>query len=201
MTPVIVHRLTGKDLSTNTATCSVCGPVGIAKAGNGFQCEIKKKASQKAWRQAHPERSAADRRRRSTHELFAHDYVGRKATCSVCGPTDLVYWGRGDICGVRARELRSVQEEAPSRPCRECLLIDGIRVYPTGDVCSRCTDPARCDTGKALRYAAGRGADLDGVDDGFTVEDITGDPYAMDDYESAVPGWRTLGSSRPWKDA
>lgn len=203
MATVTVHRLSGRDEKTLTATCSVCGPVGIAKAGNGFQCEIKKRAGQRAWRQQNPERSTADRRRRSGHELTSHDYLKLTAWCVQCEDhVDLVAWGRGYACGVRARELRTVQQEAPARPCRDCLVLDGDKVYPVDGSCPRCTDPARYDTGLALKYAEARASDLDGLEAGFMVVDITGDPCEMaDDYESAVPGWKTIGSSRPWRVA
>src|SRR5690348_10236094 len=110
MTVVTRHSLTNKDASTLTADCSVCGFVAIRKAGNGFQCAIKKAQSHKAWVKANPQKATANRRLRSTHELFDRDYAKLTAKCRVCGPVDMVMYGAGYACGVNARTLRSVQQ-------------------------------------------------------------------------------------------
>lgn len=203
MTEVVIHSLKTKDLSTLTGECSVCGLVAIAKSGTGYQCSVKKKAAQQAWREKNPAKSAEDRRRKSDHELFDHDYRAETAKCVQCGEVDIILWGRGYACGVRARELRANQETVPQRPCRECLILDGDRVYPINGECPRCADPTLYDTGTSLRNAECRASDLDGTPDGFGVVDLANfDPYGMPDDESVVPGWnrhRTLGShTRPW---
>lgn len=199
--PVVVHRLLKKDLTTLTGECSECGFVAIAKAGNGFQCAVKKKAGQKAWSQQNPEKARANRRQRSSHELFNRDYVALTASCAVCGPVVMTPWGRGYACATRAAELRTSQESAPNAACRECWIIDGDRVYLTDGVCPRCSDPRLTDTGAALADAERRAGQLEGLGSGMTVVDLeTDDPYFIPEYEAAVPGWKTVGSSRPWNE-
>jgi hypothetical protein len=201
MTTVEIHRLLKKDPLTQTGECSVCGLVAIRKAGNGFMCGEKKKQAQAAWRAKNPAKSSADRRRQSDHELFARDYVALTAKCVKCGPVAMQAWGRGYTCATRAGELRTNQESSPTQPCRECWLIDGSKVYPVDGTCPRCADPRLYDTGAQLRDAEYRASDLDGVPDGYGVVDLAhDDPYDIPEYESAVPGWRTVGSSRPWNE-
>ena len=197
--PVVIHRLVKKDLTTLTGECSVCGFVAIAKAGRGFMCGEKKKSAQKAWRENNPEKAAANRRLRSDHELFNRDYVKLTAECAVCGSVSMTPWGRGYACSTRAAELRTVQESKPTAACRECWIIDGDRVYMTDGVCPRCSDPRLYDTGASMKDAERRAGELDGLPSGMTVVDLASDdPYAVPNFESAVPGWRTVGSERPW---
>lgn len=198
-TEVTIHHLVEKDLSTMTGNCSVCGFVAIAKSGRGFQCDVKKKANTASWRERNPERSNANRRRRSDHELFGRDYLALTAKCVKCGPVSMTPWGRGYTCSTRANELRAVQEEKPATPCRECWLLDGDRVYLVNGACPRCDDPRLYDTGAQLRDS-GVGYSARELPDGFTVTDISVD-YDVPEYESAVPGWRTVGSDRPWNEA
>lgn len=201
MSDVTIHRLLEKDPETRTGKCSVCGLVAIAKAGNGFMCGEKKKAAQRNWRANNPERSNADRRKKSEHELFKRDYVKLTATCVRCGPVEMTAWGRGYACAKRAAELRAVQEAKPVLPCRECWLIDGDKVYPADGVCPRCADRRQYDTGSALRDAERRAGELDGLGSGFSTVDLdTHDAYDVPESESAVPGWRTIGSDRPWNE-
>ena len=203
--PVVIHRLVKKDLTTLTGECSECGFVAIAKAGNGFQCGEKKKASQREWRERNPAAAKANRALRSDHELFNRDYVKLSASCAVCGPVDMTPWGRGYACATRAAELRTTQEAAPAKPCVECWIIDGDRVYLVGGECPRCKEGVdryvpnhvprerRDHGGQAARLAE----EFEGS--GFTVYDE--DPGAdMPGFESAVPGWRTVGSERPWNE-
>lgn len=198
---VVVHRLVKKDLTTLTGECSVCGFVAIARAGNGFQCVEKKKSSQRAWREKNPAKSKADRRRRSEHELFDRDYVKLTAKCVQCGPVSMTAWGRGYACATRAAELRTTQEARPVQACRECWVLDGSRVYPTDGVCPRCSDPRLYDTGSALADAERRAGELEGLGSGMSVVDLAhDDAYEVPEFESAVPGWKTVGSSRPWNE-
>ena len=205
MTEVTRHSLTNKDLSTLTGECSVCGFVAIRKAGNGFQCAVKKAENQKRWRRDNPAKSNEDRRRRSEHQLHNRDYVALTAYCAACrGEVDIVMFGSGYACGVRARELRTVQQETlAGQWCRECQIIDGFRVRVTADGCPRCNDPRLSDLTASLRdlETNSRRAADQGVPAGFHVERDGYDSYAMPEWENAVPGWRTLGSSRPWSEA
>ena len=205
---IVRHSLTEKDEQTLTGNCSVCGFVAIRKAGNGYQCAVKKAENQRAWRQANPVKSSADRRRRSEHSLFSHDYVRLTATCVVCGPVGLTAWGRGYACATRAAELRAVQEQAPTGWCRECWIIDADRVWldASGD-CPRCEDPARYTLGviapERVRRDNSLAAEYAGA--GFSVVSVDDDPYAMPEDESVVRGWtrsagRVLGSNRPWNE-
>lgn len=200
MSEITIHRLLSKDPQTRTGNCSECGLVAIAKAGNGFQCGEKAKARLKAWRAANPEKAAANRRRQSDHELFARDYVALTAKCVKCGPVGMTAWGRGYACATRAGELRSHQETSPSKPCQECWILDGSKVYPADGQCPRCADRRLYDTGAQLRDAEASRLERE-VPDGFLVVDLAhDDPYEIPEYESAVPGWRTVGSSRPWNE-
>jgi hypothetical protein len=111
-------------------------------------------------------------------------------------------WGRGYACATRAEELRAVQQQKPVEPCRECWILDASRVYLVDGRCPRCADPRQYDTGAQLRDAESRAQDLDGVPDGFGVVDLEhDDAYDMPLVESAVPGWRTIGSAdRAWNE-
>ena len=200
--PVTRHSLKNKDLATLTGECSVCGFVAIRKSGNGYQCAVKKAEAHRSWTQRNPEKAASNRQQRSDHQLYNRDYRALTADCSACNrEVDLVMFGAGYACGVRARELRSVQQETlAGQWCRECQIIDGYRVRLTADGCPRCNDPRLSDLGASLRDAehnGNRAADQ-GVPAGFHVEREGFDAYAMPEYESAVPGWKTLGSDRPW---
>lgn len=202
MSEITIHHLIGKDLSTLTGDCSVCGLVAIRKAGRGFMCAEKKKQAQNAWRAANPEKVRANRRARSDHELTQRDYVRLSAWCVKCRVwVAMTPWGRGYTCATRAAELRSVQEAAPAKPCRECWILDASRVYLVDGQCPRCSDPRLYDTGAALRDAELRAGDLDGVPAGYATVDLeTFDAYDAAESESVVPGWRTIGTSRPWNE-
>ena len=210
------HRLTNKDLSTLTATCSVCGPVGIRKSGTGHQCAIKKSQAFKDWASANPEKAAVNRRRKSEHILTRKDRQNMTARCQKCGDVKLVPWGRGVICGNLAGIRRTVQESSSRGACRECWLIDGSKVWLRGDgSCPACSawspslevrpeerrDPGDREAGELKRlgfYEPGEFTEAYGS--GFSVAGDLMDPYQIEDYDSAVPGWRTLGSERPWNE-
>lgn len=209
MSEVVIHRLLNKDPETMTGECSVCGLVAIAKAGNGYQCGVKKKAAQKSWRKRNPGKSAADRRRRSEHQLFNRDYLKLTAECVRCGPVAMTPWGRGYACGKRAEELRTRQQQAPQEFCGSCWAEQAgqprrVKVYLHADgTCPRCDNPASLDLGAELRdmeYGYRRSKEMDGVSEGMHVAYEDEDPYFIPDYESAVAGWQTLGSDRPWNE-
>jgi hypothetical protein len=208
MTVVTRHSLTNKDAATLTADCSICGFVAIRKAGNGFQCAIKKAQSHRAWVKRNPEKATANRRLRSTHELFGRDYAALTAKCAICGPVDMVMWGAGYACGVNARALRSTQQTAQvGGRCRECEIIDGPAGAPrlrADGSCPRCVEgPDRYVSShvppERRHRSVGLAAEYEGA--GFTVVHDDNDPYSLADTETAVPGWRTLGShTRAWNE-
>lgn len=207
------HSLSDRDLSTMTASCSVCGPVGIRAAGNGYQCSVKKAAGHQSWAKANPEKAAANRRARSDHRLSGRDPQARRAVCSVCGPVDMTPWGRGFACSKLAASRRTVQEKAPTGHCSECRIIDERLVWLRADgSCPACSsrDDRWSHIPAERRDPGGRqAADLDWL--GLEVDEdepygtgfsFSGDPeaYTVPERESAVPGWKTLGSDRPWNE-
>lgn len=204
MTEVTRHRLTDRDTATLTANCSVCGFVAIRKAGNGFQCAVKKAETHRAWAKANPAKVSANRQSRSEHNLSARDYKRLLAWCSKCESTvDLTMWGSGYTCGVRARELRSLQQETlAGQWCRECQIIDGAKVRLRADGCPRCNDPRLSDLGASTKDTEHnmRHGYRDAVPAGFHVERESFDPYGDLGYESAVQGWKTIGSERRWDE-
>lgn len=217
MTEVARHRLTNKNLSTLTGECSVCGLVAIRKSGTGFQCAVKKSQSKRDWAKANPEAAAANRRQRSSHVLSQRDRENMTAECGKCGPVKLVPWGRGVICGNLAASRRSVQEKSSRGTCRECWVIEERKVWLAADgSCPACAawDPSlekrpaeRRDPGGRearelmhLEFYRHEGTTPEPYRSGFSIVGDAVDPYGVDDYESAVPRWRTLGSTRPWNE-
>ena len=218
MTPIVRHRLTEKDTETLTAHCSVCGFVAIRKSGTGYQCAVKKAQAHKTWAGANPQKAAVNRRHRSEHLLTNKDRDNMTARCQKCGDVKLVPWGRGVVCGNLAAIRRNVQEASSQGACRECWIIDGSKVWLTADgVCPACTawdassgprPPERRDTGGRdaadLRFI-GFDPEFDATDPepygaGFSIAGEV-DPYDIPEHESAVRGWKTLGSRRPWNEA
>lgn len=207
--PAVIHRLLEKDPQTQTGNCSVCGLVAIRKAGRGFMCAVKKAEAQKSWKARNPEKAAAHRHRRSDHGLFNRDYTKLTAECVVCGPTTMTPWGRGYACSKLATERRSVQEEKPQDYCHSCWAEsagerDRARVYLRADgTCPRCDDPETLDLGGQLRdleYGYRHSREMGQVPEGMHVAYEDDDPYFIPEYESAVPGWKTVGSDRPWNE-
>lgn len=178
----MTHRLSDKNLEQRKAVCSICGPVKIAKSGTGWACATKKKAHSRAWKLRHPDR---DRRSTTEHVLLSRDPQNRIGLCAKDGSVDLVPWGRGFACGVRARQLGHVNHQsAPQQRCPDCWLLHRLTVWTTDGVCPRCVDVSL--DGPLVPPAR------EGLPEGFHL--VGGeDPYAMPDYESAVPGWHTLG--------
>lgn len=184
----MIHHLTDRQPASRRASCSVCGPVKMQRSGTGWVCATKGRANSRAWKRRNPDR---DRGGRSEHELVGKARGAR--VCAKCGPVATVPVGRGVMCANRAIELGRVNhQDAPQRPCPDCLAADGTVVYPTDGECRRCEET---DLGAELARAAADERLLAGVDDwaeaGLQLVGAV-DPYAMPDYESAVPGWRTL---------
>ena len=212
------HRLSEKDTETLTGNCSVCGLVAIRKSGNGYQCAIKKAQTHKSWAGANPEKAAVNRRHRSEHVLTNKDRDNMTALCQKCGDVKLVPWGRGVICGNLAAIRRTVQQSTSQGTCRECWIIDGSKVWLTAEgKCPACLawTPSLEPRPEERRDPGGRrSAELKGLgfytydDDPETAEpygagfSIVGetDDYDIPEYESAVRGWTTLGSNRPWNE-
>lgn len=190
MSVVTVHRLLSKDVNTLTAQCSVCGLVAIRKAGDGFQCAVKKAAGQRAWTEKNPDKAKANRLLRSDHELFNRDYLQLTAQCVICGPVPMTAWGRGYTCGLRAAQLRVIQEDTPHPECSTCRVVDHLRVYLLADgSCARCA---------GATFTPTRQLDDEFYGQGFTIRYDDDD---TDDREPAVRGWVTIGSERPWHEA
>jgi hypothetical protein len=192
----MTHHLTERDLDRRIATCSVDGPVKIRRSGTGWVCAEKAKANVRAYKNRHPER---DRSSKSDHQLTEKDPPTRLARCSVCGVVDMVPTGRGWACATRAKELGRVNhQDAPQTWCRDCWAemegdADRYRVWLLADgTCPRCSTGQ--DLHAELRDLEHNRRVLDdaGLGPGFHI--VSPDPYAMPDYESAVPGWHTLGS-------
>lgn len=183
----MTHSLTDKDLEKRTGTCSVCGPVKIAQSGNGWACYNRQRERTNRWKRKHPEH-----RKPSTNPHRLTDRKGGQATCAVCGPVAIVPWGRGYICKERATQLgRTRQQAAPAPYCQDCKDDDG-KIIPLEDGhCPRCA--------LTLNQMFANQRELAGQVEHFELDGaytIVGDPdpYAMPDYESAVPGWKTIGS-------
>ncbi len=185
---MVIHHLTDRDLETRTAVCSVCGPVGVIKAGNGWTCATRHgRAARRRARLVPRSRSTG----RSPHHLTDHDPESRTGTCPVCGPVSIVPWGRGWACAQRATELGRVrQQEAPQEWCQDCRAADGTLVWlPTEGPCPRCG--AGSDLARGLRELEDARKAMEGLPPGFHL--TGGDPYEMPEYESVVPGWKTIG--------
>lgn len=202
-----------------TATCSVDGRVKLRRAGTSVRCAVAAATAQKRWTRQNPDKAQANRRSKTEHVLTDRDRKARTARCSKCGPVDLVAYGRGFTCGNRARELRGTQQPEPQQFCHTCFL-EGKRVWlgAKGE-CVRCADPEQYvyrapekgDPGRrnewALQMVDGFHYEGDPEPDpderygsGYSFGYGVDDPAYMDGYESAVPGWKTLGSTEPWDE-
>ena len=198
------HKLTDKDVENRSANCSVCGPVKIVKVGQGYTCANRKAASHQRWAEANPDKLRANRQTKSEHYLTDRDVVALTGECAVCGPVDILPYGRGYACGNRARELRGAQQAAPQSWCRECWaeMEDQpgrrrIALRADGS-CPRHDDPTLTLTQQTIADRLNRDEMRDTFDEvgpGFHIIGEWDDPYAMPGYESAVPGWHTLGAS------
>lgn len=188
------HSLTDKDPVTLRSTCSVCGPVKMQRAGNGYACANRANATSRASKRRHPNR---ERRSKTEHRLTWKDPESRTGTCAVCpDPVGIVPYGRGWACPNGEEASKRVNhQDAPQAYCRDCLVADDVLVWLTDGACSRCADT---DLNAMLaRHADSRRTSSlltkEELEAGFHLEGVVVDPEWMPDYESAVPGWKTLG--------
>jgi hypothetical protein len=185
------HLLADKDLAAKTAVCSVCGPVEIRSAGKSWICLNKKRESAAAWQAANPEKAAANRAAVSEHHLVASDPEVRRGICPIDGDVDIVPFGRGWACAVRAAELRTVvQDETPR--CRVCYypgsnfnpVVDGYCEYDRpGNI-----RPAVVPLSPLFDPGASHPVELPKYEAAASVVPAR---------ESAVPGWKMIGQDVP----
>lgn len=192
------HSLTNKDTTTLVAECSVCGAgAGIAKAGRGWVCREARREAQRTFRAAHPERVREWKRRPpSKHRLTKRD--GSSDTCAICGPVEPVVVGRGYGCPNRAAE-RNIKV-FPKAPQPKCLLCGSCYLDRFG-ACPKCDEPE--DDSMYLPKESRGFRRLNAVasmweEAGFSIVD--GESRLGADFESAVPGWKVIGSDIPERD-
>lgn len=187
-----IHHLSDKDPVARSATCSVCGPVRIGKAGRGWACSVKMKEHTRRWRAKNPNRDHG--RGKNPHALESRDVPARRAVCAKCGPVEIEPWARGWICSNRARQLgRVVKQETVQQHCLDCKAADGVLVWLTDGACLRCAEVHLDAELAKLADDERLMADLlEWAEAGLHLVGPS-DPYAMPEYESAVPGWKTLG--------
>lgn len=202
----MAHILTEKNLETKTAVCAVDGPVAIRSKGLGrFQCAVKKSEKRRAWADRNPDVARASRATRSAHRLTTFDASTMTGECPVCGTVGAVVKGRrrkdgtpGAMCANRANELwPTAGPETPQEFCGVCR-----RAYLTADgVCLRCSDDDQVNLNLGLAVIATQRREAleieDLVEDGLTVITPLDTPAEMPRIESAVHGWKTLGSGDP----
>lgn len=179
------HSLAERDVERRTATCSACGPVKIQRAGNGWTCGTRANAQSRKQKRKNPDR---DRESKTEHTLVA------PGVCAKCGPVNQVANGRGWMCAKRAAELGRVNhQDKPQGYCRDCQILDGDIVWLTSDGCPRCLETSL--HAMFAKDAADERLMADFDDWGEQGLHLVGmaDPYSMADYESAVPGWKTIG--------
>ena len=129
------HALTERDDVSRTATCAVCGEVGISRSGRGWICGVKKKEDARLWVLKNPGAAKASRSSSSAHRLIGKRVKDGFGLCPLCGDIDIVAYGRGWVCGNRARELRTFQQETPNRGCVDCRSYS---VVPGTNRCTLC---------------------------------------------------------------
>ena len=194
----MAHSLTEHDHAGLTAKCSVCGPATrIAKNGKyGYVCVTARREAKRRWRAAHPAKSRADKNRPpSKHRLEKRD--GSPDTCKICGPVTPVVIGRGWGCPNRAKEMG--RTSFPAEPQPRCPIC---RTYlDRFGGCAKCDDDLS-DLETAFIPNESRRAPIATLADeyernGFTIQSF--EPWLNDEPESAVKGWKTLGSAEPWK--
>lgn len=154
------HSLSQRDPEARTAVCSICGPVGIYRAGRGFVCANKQREMNRRWAERNPGNAAASRQKPGAHRIT--DQGGSTGyTCVLCGPVDVVPWGRGWTCGNRARELRTNQQGAPVQRCPDCKRWLSSEFDAVDGRCQACHDIAT--PGQSLNGLKTYGRDPDKV--------------------------------------
>lgn len=194
-----MHRLADKDTEARTAICSECGPVKIYKNGNSFVCATAKKGRMREWAVRNPDAAKLNRRGKSAH-------VVTEGVCSLCGPTEVVPYGRGWACaGSPAAARRGMQQDAPQAKCAVCgkyptgaLSWEGLCPGCEADLTLQITALLDDDRPSTARWDEPKAPTLEW--DGYSITNGDADPYELDDYQ-AVPGWRTIGSTVPWSEA
>lgn len=204
------HTMTEKDFEARTAKCSICGPTTLRKNGSSWICAGKSSTSHAAWVKANPGKAAANRRGNSSHVLSNRLPAEMLADCSVCGPGVRTEWyGTGQACAASPGVLRrGVQQAAPQPRCSVCdALVRADGECPWCPENDRLTDWTRllahdefydrrnADAIQELNEAWGEDQwSMYSPRHELDIDDL---PRA----ESAVPGWKTLGSMKPWNQA
>lgn len=185
------HSLSERDTDARTAVCSIDGPVTIRKSGTGWACAVKVNAQARETKRRNPARKHTSD---SPHRLEWKDPETRSGVCPIDGPVDIVPWGGGWVCRVRATELGVTNpQDKPQGYCRDCVVADAVFVWLDAEGnCSRC---AETDLNAEFAKLAADDRLMADVEDwseaGINLVTL-GDPYEMPDYESAVPGWKTI---------
>ena len=185
------HSLTEKDTEKRTGVCSVDGKVKIQRSGTGWACGVKANATSRESKRRKPD---FGRGKESEHKLTFSDPVTRAGACPVCGAVEIVAYGRGWACpNTPGAKARVNQQDAPQEHCRDCMAADGVLVWKSVDGCARC---AETELNALLAQQAADERVMARLDQddwgGMHLEGLI-DPYYVPEYESAVPGWRTLG--------
>ena len=192
------HSLTNKDKVALTADCSVCGsnaPI-VKNSKYGFACVVGRQEAKDRYKAAHPERVRQSKKRPpSKHRLEKRN--GEPDICAVCGPVTPVVMGRGWGCPNRAKELG--RTKFPESPQPKCLLCGACYLDRFG-ACPRCDEPLDETKFYPAESRLARRRDIASVyeEAGFTITE--GESFLDNSYESAVPGWKTLGSNIPERD-
>jgi hypothetical protein len=193
------HRLSAINPSSLRAFCSRCGETECRRSGEGYVCLNARRDAQQRWRREHPERDATTKGP-SPHRLTWKDLTTMTGGCPIDGVVPIVAFARGYTCGVRAAELRSKQQSEPTPRCMECgrFATGYNEVSPTG-LCQRCAKDLDWATTQWSREGdVGQLRDRGLSSDAYRLlseYDLHHPEGYVPDYESAVPGWKTLGAS------
>lgn len=196
------HRLSHIDKVKRSGTCSICGPVRIFRNGKYYMCGVKKAELRRAWFNKHGRKAKP-----SPHALLQKDPVTRLGVCPIDGPVEIVPFARGWACKIRADELGGGRAE-PAKKCYLCGKYDSqhnpVSSTELRDMCEGCArlmhsgpTPARAEQAEAT--AVGAAFDRSPSEGGNLGAHMVSNfdwlnPDYMPDYESVVPGWKTLGA-------
>lgn len=156
----------------------------MVPAGRGWACVQGRRESRRNYKKAHPDRTRAGRKYApSPHRLTERN--GGPDVCSVCGPVEPKAWGRGYICPVLLKEKGWTSTQLAPAPkcglCNKTWLVDGQ--------CPRCDAQARLTENLSPAFVN------EIYEAGMHIE--TAASWLDGTQESAVPGWKTLGSHLP----